>query len=67
MLTSLIRRMARRCPTHDRASYSKTRQLEESLGMEPSAPPDSFVDAYSNPDIIDCGISWCRQRASRRW
>lgn len=59
---SFLHRIARRCPTHDRASYSKTHQLEERLGMQPSPPPDSLADELANPDLIDCGNSWCRQR-----
>lgn len=58
----LLHRIARRCPTHDRASYSKTRRLEESLGMQPSPPPASFTDTYNDPDIIDCGNTWCTHR-----
>ncbi|MBU8549781.1 hypothetical protein IMX12_13280 [Streptomyces sp. Babs14] len=59
---SLLRRVARRCETHDRPSYSKTRKLEEELGMEPSAPPDSLTDQFADPDLIDCGNSWCQRR-----
>lgn len=59
---SILRRVARRCETHDRASYSKTRQLEEAVGMDPSPPPASLVDQLANPDIIDCGNAWCQQR-----
>lgn len=58
----ILRRIARRCETHDRASYTKTRQLEQDLGMQPSPPPASLVDEYSNPDLISCGNSWCRWR-----
>ncbi|MEV5163852.1 hypothetical protein AB0K66_04385 [Streptomyces werraensis] len=59
---SLLRRLARRCETHDRPSYAKTRQLEQELGMEPSSPPASFTDQFANPDLIDCGHAWCRTR-----
>lgn len=59
---SLLRRIAGRCETHDRASYAKTRQLEEDLGMEPSSPPDSLADQLADPDLIDCRNSWCRSR-----
>lgn len=66
MLYALLHRLARRCPTHDRASHAVTSRLERVLGMTPSAPPDSFTDAYSDPDLIDCGNTWC-QHAPRRW
>ncbi|MFC5217321.1 hypothetical protein [Streptomyces coerulescens] len=59
---SLLRRIARRCETHDRSSYAKTRRLEDELGLEPSRPPDSFTDTYRDPDLVDCGNSWCRNR-----
>lgn len=59
---SLLRRIARRCETHDRASYAVTSRLERQLGMKPSHPPDSFTDAHLNPDLIDCGHAWCRTR-----
>jgi hypothetical protein len=65
VLQALLRRIARRCPTHDRASHAVTTRLERQLGMEPSAPPASFTDTYSNPELIDCGHPWC-QHASRR-
>ncbi|NJP73396.1 hypothetical protein [Streptomyces sp. C1-2] len=59
---SLLRRIARRCETHDRPSYVKTRRLEEQLGMEPSEPPASVVDAFCDPNLIDCGNTWCTHR-----
>lgn len=59
---SLLHRIARRCETHDRPSYVKTRRLEEELGMEPSEPPASFTDAHMDPDLIDCGNTWCAHR-----
>jgi hypothetical protein len=59
---SLLRRIAQRCETHDRPSYAKTRQLEQDLRMEPSSPPDNLVDQYANPDLIDCGNTWCQRR-----
>lgn len=62
MFEPLLRRIARRCETHDRASYSVTRRLEDDLGMPPSPAPASIVDQFSNPDIIDCGNTWCRTR-----
>ncbi|MEW2570485.1 hypothetical protein [Streptomyces sp. NPDC047070] len=62
MFESLLRRIAQRCETHDRASYSKTRRLEDSLGMRPSPPPTDIVDQLSNPEIIECGNTWCTHR-----
>ncbi|WP_330348158.1 hypothetical protein [Streptomyces sp. NBC_00582] len=62
MLDGLLRRIARRCDAHDRASYTRTRQLEEAAGMEPGPAPASLADAFRNPDIIDCGNTWCRHR-----
>ena len=59
LLTGLLRRIARRCDVHDRASYTHTRRLEEALGMKPSPPPTSFTDTYRNPALIDCGNRWC--------
>ncbi len=61
-MTALLRRIARRCPTHDRASHAVTSRLERQLGMDSSEPPASFTDAYSDPDLIDCGHAWCRTR-----
>ncbi|WP_411090805.1 hypothetical protein [Streptomyces sp. 049-1] len=61
-MRELLHRIARRCPTHDRASYAVTSRLERQLGMEPSPPPDSFTDTYTDPNLIDCGHSWCRAR-----
>lgn len=62
MLSGLLHRIARRCPTHDRSSYVVTSRLERQLGMNPSPPPDSFVDAHANPGLIDCGNAWCQHR-----
>jgi hypothetical protein len=62
VITDLLRRIARRCPTHDRSSYVRTRRLEENLGMEPSAPPSSLTDQFNDPDLIDCGNTWCSHR-----
>ncbi|MER7967687.1 hypothetical protein ABTX35_01490 [Streptomyces sp. NPDC096080] len=62
MFAALLHRIARRCPTHDRASYAVTSRLERQLGLHPSEPPASFVDTYSNPDLIDCGHAWCPTR-----
>ncbi|MGW3166970.1 hypothetical protein ACWC9Q_29750 [Streptomyces sp. NPDC001142] len=61
-MRGLLHRIARRCPTHDRASYAVTSRLEQQLGMHPSDPPTSFVDAYGNPELIDCGNTWCPHR-----
>ncbi|GAA4676808.1 hypothetical protein GCM10023347_33920 [Streptomyces chumphonensis] len=61
-MLQLLRRIARRCETHDRPSYPRIRGLETSLGLEPSPPPASLTDALSNPEIIDCGHAWCRSR-----
>ena len=63
-MTALLRRIARRCETHDRPSYPRIRDLETSLGLPPSAPPASLVDALSDPRIIDCGHAWCRHRGT---
>jgi hypothetical protein len=62
VLESLLRRIARRCETHDRSSYAITSRLERQLGMKPSPAPDSFTDAYTDPSIIDCGHTWCAHR-----
>lgn len=59
MLSDLLHRIARRCPTHDRASYVRTSALERDLGMKPSTPPASLVEQFSNPEIIGCGNTWC--------
>lgn len=58
----LLRRIAQRCDTHDRPSYPRIRNLETQLGITPSAPPSSLVDAYSDPALIGCGHAWCRSR-----
>lgn len=65
VVTGLLHRIARRCPTHDRAAYSVTRRLEDSLGIRPSPPPASIVDQFSNPDIIECGNTWCPHSGRR--
>ncbi|MFD9192975.1 hypothetical protein ACFWCA_32775 [Streptomyces phaeochromogenes] len=59
---SLLHRIARRCSTHDRASHVVTSRLEQQLGMDPSPPPASFVEAHRDPGIIDCGNTWCAHR-----
>ncbi|MFF1685941.1 hypothetical protein [Streptomyces sp. NPDC058254] len=61
-MRNLLRRIARRCDTHDRPSYPRIRDLEQSLGITPSAQPSSFADAYSDPALIDCGNAWCNSR-----
>ncbi|MFF2773361.1 hypothetical protein ACFVU3_00490 [Streptomyces sp. NPDC058052] len=58
----LTRRLTGRCETHDRPSQPRIRDLEQQFDIEPSATPDNFVEAYSNPDLIDCGHHWCQQR-----
>lgn len=62
MLDALLRRIARRCETHDRAAYVTTSRLERELDMPVSPPPASFTDEHLNPDLIDCGHSWCRSK-----
>jgi hypothetical protein len=62
MLQALLHRIARRCPTHDPASHVVTTRLERHFGLEPSTPPDSFTDAHSDPELIDCARAWCRTR-----
>jgi hypothetical protein len=61
--------MAKRCPTHDVASALVIAQLETELGIDPDAltklrsdPNVSFTDAHTDPRIIDCGRSQCRDR-----
>lgn len=61
-MSELLHRIARRCETHDRASYAVTSRLERQLGMKPSPAPASLVDAYSDPALIDCGHPWCRTK-----
>ena len=63
-MLGLLRRITRRCETHDRPSYPRIRDLESSLGLPPSAQPTSLVDALIDPRIIDCGHAWCRSRQS---
>ena len=47
----LLRRIARRCETHDRPSYPRIRDLETSLGLPLSAPPASLADARPRCEI----------------
>jgi hypothetical protein len=58
-------RLARRCPVHDRPYPSVIRALELDLGLEPSAPPPSLTAAWVNPNLIDCGLTWCRTKENR--
>ncbi|MEI5520674.1 hypothetical protein WB388_08670 [Streptomyces brasiliscabiei] len=62
MKTEILRRIARRCATHDTASPAKIRALEADLGMKPSPPTGDLVDQLTNPDIVDCAKPWCRTR-----
>ncbi|UAX56796.1 hypothetical protein K5X85_29145 [Streptomyces sp. A144] len=59
-MRALLHRIARRCPTHDRASQYRIRELERALGLPPSPPSGDLVDQLTNPEIIDCGHAWCR-------
>lgn len=59
---SLLRRLTRRCDVHDKPSYPRIRDLEQALGMPPSAAPRDLVDALSDPTLVDCGHSWCQPR-----
>jgi hypothetical protein len=62
----ILRRIARRCETHDKASPLKIARLEEQTGINPNAVAQlntgSFTDDHTNPDLIDCGHTWCRSR-----
>lgn len=62
MKDAILRRIAGRCDTHDKASPAKTRALETELGIEPSPPTGDLVDQLADPDLIDCGKTWCRKR-----
>lgn len=62
MKTEILRRVARRCSTHDTPSQKKIRDLEVELGLEPSAPSGDLVDQLADPNLIDCGKSWCKMR-----
>lgn len=62
----LLRRIAQRCETHDRAAPAKIARLEAEAGLSPQEDPGlSFTDRYANPDIIDCGHTWCTHRRRR--
>lgn len=62
-MLSLLRLIAGRCPTHDRASPRVIAELEVELGIDPDALTrlrlHSFVEGYADPRIIDCGRSKC--------
>lgn len=62
---TLLQRIARRCPVHDRSSRHRIRSLEASLGLPPldTGMAVSFVEEFANPDLVDCGLAWCRTRA----
>lgn len=62
MKDGLLRRIAGRCATHDKAWPAKIRALEEELGIEPSPPSGDLVDQLANPDIVGCGKTWCSKR-----
>lgn len=62
MLSGLLHRIARRCPTHDRASYVVTSRLEREAGIPVSVAPASITDQFADPDLIDCGNTWCPHR-----
>lgn len=62
MKDEILRRIAGRCGTHDKASPAKIRQLEQQLGMPPTQQTGSFTDLHANPDLIDCGKQWCRSK-----
>jgi hypothetical protein len=65
---SLMRLFSRPCPVHDGPPPPlKIAELEESTGINPNAVAElrrtaSFMDAYNDPDLADCGNRRCRQR-----
>jgi hypothetical protein len=59
MKNALLRRVARRCEIHDKASSARIRALETDLGMPLSPAAGDVVDQYANPDLIGCGHRWC--------
>lgn len=61
-MKALLRAIAGRCETHDRAAYVTTVRLERELGMPESPAPASFTDAHMDPTLIDCGNRRCRAR-----
>lgn len=62
MKTEILRRIARRCPTHDTPSQKEIRDLETELGLEPSSASGDLVDQLTDPNLIECGKPWCRTR-----
>jgi hypothetical protein len=60
-MRALLHRIARRCPTHDTSSPRLIRELEGELGMEASPSSGSFVEDHANPNLIDCGLRWCKR------
>ncbi|MFE3169323.1 hypothetical protein [Streptomyces sp. NPDC059224] len=61
-MKALLRAIAGRCETHDRASYAVTARLEHEAGLPISSPPDSITDQFMDPDLIDCGNRRCRTK-----
>ncbi|MFD8667073.1 hypothetical protein ACFV1U_16970 [Streptomyces microflavus] len=61
-MKGILRAIAGRCDTHDKASPAKIARLEQELGMPESARPTGLVDSLANPDLIDCGNERCRTR-----
>lgn len=69
MIEALLRRIARRCPTHDRPSPLLIAELETELGLNPHALTKlhqrvhhqgaaEFIDRT----LLDCGHDWCPTR-----
>lgn len=58
----------RPCPTHDVPSARRIAQLEADTGIDPDAVAKheanatDIVEAFANPDIVDCGRPRCRER-----
>jgi len=68
---ALLRRLARRCEIHDRASEAKTARLEVETGVDPGAEVRRWAapleHRFDDPDLIDCGREWCRRRRAETW
>lgn len=64
-MDGILRRIARRCGTHDRSSPAKTRRLEEELGLPLTDQAGDIAGQLANPDLIDCGKPWCRSKRGR--
>lgn len=64
MNTEILRRIARRCATHDTASPAKIRALEDERGITASPASGDLVDQLADPDLIDCGRPWCKRGRS---